>query len=54
MWNSTHTESISSIVWTCEQYIAQQNCRHNEKYNNNLLPRNLFYEIIRSLKIDAS
>lgn len=46
MWNSTHTESISSIVWTCEQYIVQQNCRHNEKYNNNLLPRNLFYDTI--------
>lgn len=31
---------------TCEQYIVQQNCRHNEKYNNNLLPRNLFYDTI--------
>lgn len=43
MWNSTHTESILS---TYEQYIVQQNCRHNEKYNNNLLPRNLFYDTI--------
>lgn len=51
MWNSTHTESISSIVWTCEQYIAQQNCRHNEKYNNNLLLRNLWYDPLKLMRL---
>ena len=41
---------------TCEQYIVQQNCRHNEK----LLIIFSFFEIyfvnfmIRSFKIDAS